>query len=281
MTLAGEVHRVLARCLVDPQFLKSIEDHGIAALAGYDLDAATARHFVAIATPVAKYAGLITTVQNNGLWQYFPATRLLLKRNGLDLKAFVAFRRQHQANRAQRGPNRDDASATFLSLLDSLMAEDPEFKLPLLAEVFLHERTIWEMQRIAKKPRERENLGATQPRGLAVNGLLRLNRYRINPIAAVSRILARADDIEEPEPTDIGYWWNPGTASLTIMALTAAGADLLSLVDGNRGIVAVIEAGRAMWDAEPADMAAFLGDCIGRGLLSTPEPTSTSQMGAR
>jgi hypothetical protein len=270
MTAGAILHRVLARCLIDPVFLQRVEDHGPGAFTDYDLDEAAAKEFQAIAPQIAKYAGLVATVQNNGLWQYIPATRLLLKRYGLDLKAFVAFRAQHQANRAQRGLDRNTLTASFFSFFERLLSEDADFNNTLLVDVFFHERTMWEMERAAQPQERKEPGGSIDANYPAINGSLRLMHYHVNPIQAVQRIVGNEPDVGSPEAAAIGYWRNPSDRTLKVMTLTPAAADLLSRADGTNSYSALVESALAERDAERAEIIAFLDHCIAFGLLSVP-----------
>jgi hypothetical protein len=270
----AQVHLVLARCLVDPGFLQCIENGEATDLAG--LDESTMRQFRAVAPQIRKYAGLIATVQNNGLWQYIPATRILLKRYNLDLKTFVAFREQHQANRARGGISRDSITQTFFSFLESLVSTNPEYRRPMLPEVFGHERQVWEMQRLAVPPvastpsLSRSAVGAMRP---VINGLLRLAKYPIDPIGAAERLVAGEPDVPDPAATTIGYWRDPGDHTLTILTMTEATADLLLHVDGRTTIDELVASAVAKYGAEAEDVSALLDAWRERGMLLAADDT--------
>jgi hypothetical protein len=270
MARDAQVHRVVARCLVDPAFLQRLEDDDSSALAGYQLDDGTVREFKTIAGQLRKYAGLIATVQNNGLWQHIPATRLLLKRHDLDLRTFVAFRAQHQANRARRGLGRDVSTATFFEFFGELLITDSQYHRPMLAEVFGHERLVWEMQRAAVDPRPHGGLRSPGPIGSArpvINGLLCLVNYPVDPVGAAARIIAGSSDFGDLESAALGYWRDPVNNALKLVSLTQASANLLSRVDGKTTVSALVELAGAEYGAEASDVLAFLELSCERGML--------------
>jgi len=144
----GTVNTLIARCMVDPEFLALLSSDRDAALRGYELDDRTRSDFAALdIRRVIGLAAVITKVQNNGLWQWIPNTRALTVRYGLEQELFAAFHREHQALRA--GPRtRDEQTYRFFDFLGHALAEWIPEETPALRDVFLHERLLWEIRTI-------------------------------------------------------------------------------------------------------------------------------------
>jgi len=142
----GTVNTLIARCMVDPEFLALLSSDRDAALRGYDLDDRTRSDFAALdIRRVIGLAAVITKVQNNGLWQWIPNTRALTVRYGLEQEIFAAFHREHQALRA--GPRtRDEQTRRFFDFLGHALAEWIPEETPGLRDVFQHERLLWELR---------------------------------------------------------------------------------------------------------------------------------------
>jgi hypothetical protein len=269
MSSVEQIHRVLARCIVNADFLQRVTLDPVSTLAPYGLDDDAMRGFQSCAQSIAKYAALITAVQNNGLWQYIPASRTLLKRYGLDLRAFMGFREQHQRNRMLKDVTRDTLTKTFLKFLQELLDCDSAFDRPLLKLVFTHERAVWKMERIQKSsaivlPILDSFSTAAVP---AINGDLLVIAYEADPIDAIDRIRTERPDATETRPTTIGYWYEPRANTLRIIGLTPAAAGVIAKVDGRTNATTLINRTIEEQRADPSAIQMFLEQCFTMGLL--------------
>lgn len=251
-----QVHHLMARCIVDGPFLEALRNDPETALAAYGLDAATALSFRAMAPRIGQYAGLVTAVQNNGLWQHIPWTQKLLKHHDLHLRAFTAFIAPHRALRARRGVSRHETTVAFLDFLDGKLATDPDFDRPMLADLFAHERTFWAMQR-------GQAASSTPDR-------LRAAVYETDPLAVIAWL--RAGGAPPPDvPTGLGYWIEPGSGLFRVLKLTPAAAALLAIVVAGGDPAQALDAIGAERASERREARAFLDDCRARGLLPASE----------
>ena len=270
MSHSAQIHRVLARCIVDADFLQRVQMDAASTLLPYGLDDDAVLDFQSLAPRIAQYAGLITNIQNNGLWQYIPATRLLLKRYGLDLKAFIAFRSQHQLNRMRNGAQRDAVTETFFAFLQDLLDCDPTFARPLLKLVFAHEHTVWNMERMKQPAAMLPIPRASIENSLVpvIHGALWITHYEADPIVTIERIRAGMPDATGPEPTTIGYWRDPNGNTLRIIGLTPSAAALLANVDGRSSVDTLVARTVEEQGADTAAIWLFLKHCFAIGLLA-------------
>jgi hypothetical protein len=147
MTSAA-VQQFLARCVVDPPFLQKAREDLEKAISGLDLTSPERRDFLTLDLDrLSTFVGLITKVQNNGLWQTFPQTRLLVDQYGLDLDLFSSYHAQHQCDRADQ-TGRTNRAQHFAAFFPSWLASIGASRYPGLLDLFQHERLCFE-QRLA------------------------------------------------------------------------------------------------------------------------------------
>lgn len=260
--MSATVNTVLARCMVDPDYLALMASDREAALRGYELDARTRADFLAL--DVRRLIGLatvITKVQNNGLWQWLPYTRALTVRYGIEHELFAAFQREHQLLRS--GPRtRDEQTLRFLDFVRAALDEWIPEEMPGLREVFLHERILWEIRTALGSPTATGTARVPAP-----NGALRIGHFACSPsevIAAIRKERFIPEDVR-PVPQWLVYHGNLETNSVRTLEVDAQAARILELADGTRSVAAIArDAGCARGTAR-----SFIGEAADAGLLTT------------
>jgi hypothetical protein len=249
------VNSILARCLLEAEFLARLGSDRPAALGGYALDGGTRDELLAMdIAPVRKLAGFIVKVQNNHLWGPMPDTRALLKYYGVELQTFLGYQRTHHKLRAAGAPQRVKVTA-FMRYLGARIRAGAFADCPGLPEVFLHERCLWEVGdgfsgagRPGAGPDGDPPAGPRGPDGPeclrpAVRGALRVGRYRIDPFE-VDRLLAEgrfAPGALAPSPCVLGYWRGPLEDRTRLLRLDTWSAAMLQLADGRRTVATITE----------------------------------------
>lgn len=231
------VNTVLARCIVDPEFLALLSSDRDAALRGYDIDAKTRDDFAALdVRRLIGLAAVVTKVQNNGLWQWIPYTRALTGRYGLEQEIFAAFHRDHQALRA--GPRtRDEQTLRFFDFLRRALEEWIPEETPALRDVFLHERLLWEIRTVVASGAT----ARTRERAPAPNGVLRTAFFASSPhetIAALREERFTPDNVR-PAPQWLVYSADIAAQTMRTLEVDDETAHLLALADGTRSITAI------------------------------------------
>jgi hypothetical protein len=270
------IQSILARCIVDPPFLDRLVVAPLEALHGYDLDHKTRAQFAELDVHRLRgFAGLVTRVQNNGLWQDFSATRSLLVHHGLDLEVFAAYCPQHQHTRSEGKLGRDEQTRRFLAFLHDWIAPR---EIPCLADVLAHETFVWDVRRsFAGAPPSSPHATGLPAARLAdlvpaVQGVLRVRAFLHDPAAIVRALEAGT---YTPERLShrlrwLAYWGDAATGTLRVLELDMPIAHLLEDIDGRRNLrtLARRASRRAALALAPAHFRPFLANAVSTGLLS-------------
>src|SRR6266849_7534536 len=133
MTSHVSAEEILARCLTEPMFLDSLIADRDAALKVYSLDAETRAEFDRTDfRQIRQFSGFIGKVQHNYLWDFFPATRRLLRHYKLETNVFAEYR-PIQLSPEVRSLDRREKTARFFVYLFDFITKHPEY--PGLATV--------------------------------------------------------------------------------------------------------------------------------------------------
>lgn len=280
---SATINSILARCIVDPEFLDRLANDPSVALNGYALDPQIYSDFLKLdITRLRNFAGLVTKVQNNGLWEHFLHTRTLLNYYRIDLEVFIAYRDAHLQNR-QAQLSRNQQIERFLSFLQEYL-EAEYSKYPALREILVHEQLTWEirlsfstgkrLQSIARKvdvsSRNYEQLMNLFP---VISGLLRLEEFTYDPLEVISHLTQGNFDSRRisAKPRWLGYWADNLTEQLRILELDPPIAALLKQMNGRRSVRTLIR--RVIKDAQadlrPSEFRPFLEVAFAEGLLTT------------
>jgi hypothetical protein len=240
----GTVNTLIARCMVDPEFLALLSSDRDAALRGYELDDRTRSDFAALdIRRVIGLATVITKVQNNGLWQWIPNTRALTVRYGLEQELFAAFHRDHQALRA--GPRtRDEQTRRFFDFLGHALAEWIPEETPALRDVFQHERLLWELRTIVAGGTDTPcgtDTPVCAPGAPAPNGGLRAGFFSSSPHETIAAI--REERFIPANVRSAPQWlvYHADIAAQTgrTLEVDEMTGRVLALADGTRSVAAI------------------------------------------
>jgi hypothetical protein len=265
------VESVVARCLLDADFLQRARSDPAGTLAAYELDERARADFHALDfTRVGNFAGFITKVQHNYLWESMPYTRALLKHYAIEIEVFAAYHETHLALR-KRGATRREKIGAFLEFLDAYITSG----YPGLRDVLRHERLQWEIESsqpsaAVTAPRPASGLpGELVPR---IRGSLRVGWFELSPLEIVAQMSAGRFDPGQLslDPGPLVYWVDPAAEQLRIMRADSLTAALLSGIDGHSPVGAIVSrvAGRRADAAALARVQPVLDHAVQLGLLT-------------
>jgi hypothetical protein len=266
------VESVLARCLLDADFLGAVSSDPAAALAGYDLDERTRGDLEALDfSKVRKFAGFITKVQHNYLWDPMPFTRALLKHHGVEIELFAAYHARHLELR-EEGASRPAKISSFLEFAQAFVTERDY---PGLREILLHERIRWELESLPPTgtvPDARVDPGPLGKLVPHARGRVRVARFELSPLAIEQQLASGRFEPSELSAgkRDLAYWSDPGSEQLRILEIDELTAALVSEVDGKRSVRAVVArvAGRAADDETAERVRPVFEGLADAGLLA-------------
>lgn len=239
-----DVHCILARCIVEPEFLALVAQDCRGALKEYQLTQSQIDDFARLDTSaVARFAGFVAKVQHNHLWEDFPRTWSALKALDLELEVFTTFVPTHQRLRKTSDLSRVEKARHFLVFLKEFV-QSRQDEYPGLREVLLHEWFKWEVdlsllaihcESVTTDCEFSERLSATAFGELvpSVRGVVHIAEFLYDPIEC----LAPGDDISFTNartlnPRLLAYWGDSATRSLRIVEIDPLTAAVLTKVDG-------------------------------------------------
>jgi hypothetical protein len=280
---SATINSILARCLVDPAFLEQLASNPSGALNGYALEPESYLDFLKLdAASLRNFAGLVTKVQNNGLWEHFLYTRTLLNYYHIDFEVFTAYRATHLQNRRDQA-SRNQQIERFLSFLREYI-EAEHSKYPAVREVLVHEQLTWAMRlsfstgRRLSPGRRLTDISSLKYEQLmnlvpAMGGAIHLEEFDYDPVELISKLAQGIFDHEQlsPLPRWLGYWADDSTEQLRVLELDPPIVALLREVNGRRSVRSLIrrvvkgaQAGLRLSDFRP-----FLESAFDVGLLTT------------
>lgn len=248
------VQQFLARCVVDPPFFEAAIADLEAALASFDLTEQERLDFARLDLGrVRSFAGLITKVQNNGLWHTFPSTRLLIDHYGLDLELFTDYRLQHQLDRGAAPVDHTERTRHFAAFFPEWVAARGVHRWPGLLDVFHHER-MWLEQRLAladepgwpnRAPRSlvAEPDSALDRLTLHVRGLVLVEFFAFNPADVVHALAENRNRLDAltPYPRHLAYWGDRDAMRLRVFEIDAVGRNFLERVNGRTSLAELLD----------------------------------------
>jgi hypothetical protein len=207
------------------------------------------------------FAGFISKVQHNDLWDDFPGTRRWLHRAGIELEVFSEYRIRF----FRPGIPKPTGSARvhrFCDFLESRLAGRRQPELRGLADVFRHERNLWDISRrtsesaedrspkLAKQVVESTALSDWHGFGRLVpefNGCVRLVSFDHDPIQLITSLEGGhplPPTRYGSEPVTLAYWKPPGNPC-RILRMEAYEACILMEINGRRSVRTIIARSRA------------------------------------
>jgi hypothetical protein len=243
------INSILARCIVDTAFLDQLASDPPGALNGYALEPQTYADFLKLdIARLRGFAGLVTKVQNNGLWEHFLYTRKLLNYYRIDLEVFTAYRDIHLQNR-RAGLSRNQQIERFLSFLWKRIEDDRDYEYLGLREILAHEKITWETRlafstnkqrrpkwrKVDIAPLKYDSIMKLIP---VIPGLFRLAEFTYDPLEMISNLTRLKFDSNQlsAQPRWLAYWADDSTGNLRILELDQPIASFLSQVNGRHSI---------------------------------------------
>lgn len=287
--MSATINSILARCIVDTAFLNQLASDPAAALRAYSLDPQIYSDFLKLdVARLRHFAGLVTKVQNNGLWEHFSHTRTLLNYYHLDLEVFTDYRDTHLQNR-QAQLSRNQQIERFLSFLQKRLEPDyPRF--PALREILLHEQLTWQLrisfstgihQPTPMRPTDISAINyATFVKLIPIKpDLLRIERFSYDPLEIISKLTQEKfnSGALKEKPKWLGYWADGSSGHLRILELDKHIAVLLREIDGRRSIRSLVRhvMKHSQSGVRPSEFRPFISLALAEGLLATSDNKSS------
>lgn len=246
------VSAILARCLVEPQFHRTLSSDPQGVLRGYGLTGDLRSSFGRFEfEKLELFGGLITQTQHNFLWESFPYSRALMKRYGIELFIFSSYRRTVSRRAGLSNQERTREFTDFLRHF--LMTVKDKHSHPGLFEILKHERLQWELQQITEthSPKAKTIAREIPSRSLDVDRLIpdfpayvRFEEYRYDPMEIVSAMESRDFDLSRLKPRLRGFLYrlDHSTSKLSVFQTTSAACRLFQKVDGRRSVGSILRA---------------------------------------
>jgi hypothetical protein len=265
---------MIARCLTEPRYLESliVKQRDPAIL----LELRRMRLFGAF----------ISKVQHNHLWDNFPATRKLMQQFGIEFDLFLAYRMENLNHRPHR-IHRDAKITRFVRFLDRTLTRSRYRRFSLLADVFRHERNIWELssEKCSSVSASENKEGNTSlHRDLAAmnwptfrelipsfRGHFRLEQFGHDPLRTIATLRATTSSLNRGRRSSftLGYW-KLTDSHPSVLKLDAYQGAILSKINGTRRIREIIGRVRTgvLRKAAPLQFRGFFEQAKAAGLIS-------------
>jgi hypothetical protein len=269
----AQVESLIARCLLDADFLRDAGADPVKAAADRNLSPDASAYLEALdVARVRQFAGFITKVQHNHLWESTPYTRALLKHYGAEIETFATYHGRHLQLRADRA-SRTEKDDAFFAFLDEYAAARKELR--GLRDILRHERILLELEGLRQGLAEMPTVVPRTPfatRVPVVRGALRVACFDCHPLeiaATVNRGALASNGVAHWHVTLVYSAQSP-TRDLVVLEVDDLTAAVLAAVDGERTIRAVTEhvAGRTATDALVSRLRPVFDAATNAGLLN-------------
>lgn len=235
------VSSLLARCLSDGEFRRSLSECPQKTLAAYTLDNSLVQQFSALDhRAVECFGGLITQTQHNFLWESYPSTRALMKRYAAELSIFADYR-QTLSRKKPAQLTREQKTDRFIDYLMKYLSGNRRARFPGLFEVATHEHNI----RAIAQSLSATTLNRTAPDLQAdsfdqlvprYTGEIRLATYRCDPVKTINALQTSGTGVPAipASRTRLVYLPDVISSAVRVLKVGASALALLRHVDGTR-----------------------------------------------
>lgn len=249
----GAVEEILARCLTEPVFLQSLIENREAALRGYRLDPRTREEIEHTDFQrLRQFSGFIGKVQHNFLWDFFPATRRLLRHYNIELEVFTGYR-PTQLTGDPRNRRQADKIRRFLAYLADYAAAHPQYA--ALASVARYEQIAWELgeragsQAVVAGIALRDAAGLPWARFLrlvpTLSGPLHIEAFDCDPSRVAASVIGGTFSPPHASATRLfAFLLDANAKTLRTFEIERLPALLLAAIDGKRRIASIIRTAR-------------------------------------
>lgn len=273
----SSVETIIARCLLEPGFLGTLSTKP-------EFREEMDGHFEqADVDKIRRFAGFICKVRHNYLWNSFPATRRLMRHYGIELDVFTKYRIEHATPLlSTKSESVDERTLRFVNFLDLYFSfhADSHFY-PALREVLRHERLIWETRSEGITANARTGLPAAHAKDLqwsrfqrliiGLNLPLRIRTFHYDVQLIVSQVADSnfADEFHRGPERFLAYRLDRSSDPVRVIELDRITAHLLTLINGDRSVRAVIAATRAsgLGHARPMAFRSFFEEANRFGFI--------------
>jgi hypothetical protein len=255
---------LIARCLMDPQYLESLRATPEGPLEQRDLER------------LRLFGGFISKVQHNDLWDHFPVTRRFLRDYGLELLLFADYRASLFSTNGYKLPQ-PQKIRQFAKFLEERLVNQWSRRYPGLLEVLRHERYVWELS-LETAAELKTNVAAAGD-SLKWEAFLKLipffpNPFRIGCFDRDPIALAAIPDVSHSSRRRafqivLGYSKTPDGAR-RVLKLDGTSGAILNAVNGLRQVRTVIARARAsgLGTAQPRQFRHFFEQAAQAGILA-------------
>jgi hypothetical protein len=265
---------LVARCLMEPQHLDSL----IAA----QKNPAALRELKRL----RLFGAFISKVQHNNLWDAFPGTTRLMQYLGIELRLFAAYRAKHFTGKLPK-LHREDKVRLFVHFLEETLPTKRYRKFWVLADVFRHEKNLWELsvetplsvpleegdEDVASQSERFSTMkwNAFQRLAPRWEGSFRVERFDCNPVRLVEKLRRSLENHSFPRRGTyaLGYWRSMRGIAQVLRLDTYQGA-ILSRINGKRRVRTIIAdvRGGGLRMASPLQFRSFFEEAAGARFIS-------------
>lgn len=265
---------MIARCLTEPRYLES--------LISKQRDPAILLEL----RRMRLFGAFISKVQHNHLWDSFPATRQLMQRFGIEFDLFLAYRMENLNDRPHR-IHREAKITRFVRFLDRTLTRSRYRRFSLLADVFRHERNIWELSSEkcwSLSPNDNKEGNTSPDRDLGAmkwptfrelipdfRGHFRLEQFGHNPLRTIASLRATPSSPTRRRRSSFTLaYWKLTDSHPSVLKLDVYQGAILSNINGTRRIREIIERVRTgeLRQAAPLQFRGFFEQAKEAGLIS-------------
>lgn len=247
---ARVINSVIARALVDAAFYGALVSDPERALDSYNLGEGKIKESLNDSLDrIGRFAGFITKVQNNFLWDFVPLSRALLRYYRLEPEIFLSFRERHQELRRQ-APSREIRAQEFQAFLLIWVKNHRELEDTGLYELAKHELIQLELRFLILNGGTKPENGVGDARLPFWDLVPRKSRffetssYQYDPVYIAEAMLR--NEIPRslmPSPRTIGYLGSDA-GTVQLFEISPVIVQALALMDGSRTLGQVLcEAG--------------------------------------
>jgi hypothetical protein len=284
---ADLIQAVVARCLVDPEFLPAAPRRAPRLARGTRRTAkpsATREHqtaasddFAALAASdlfapdclerLSLFRGFIVKVKHNSVRRALPLTFRLLLAVGKELAFFRYYAPSYLAVRSS-GPLALERQVQLMAKhLPRFLEADTSLAGRAVADVLMHEMALWSLRANCVEIQPPQSAGA-----IAWRGEMEIRRYGTDVLHACAALAARdiepARDLRDRDHA-LAYWRPSDCDAVEIFDIDDLTALLFSMVDGHRSLadIAAQLAGIGMDQMTAPELDEFFRDLAARGFV--------------
>jgi hypothetical protein len=274
---ADLIQALVARCLVDPDFLPAAPRRKAKPAATREHEKAPSDEFAALAASgvfppdclerLSLFRGFIVKVKHNPVRTALPLTFRLLSAVGKELAFFRYYAPSYLAVRSS-GPLALERQVQLMAKhLRQFIEADSSLTGRAVADVLTHEMALWSLRANSVEIQPPQSGGA-----IAWRGRLDVRRYRTDVLHACAALAARdiepARDLRDRDHA-LAYSRPDHSDAVEVFEIDELTAFVFSMVDGRRSLADIAErlAVVGMGQITAAELDEFFRDLAARGFV--------------